>query len=354
MASPRTNIYLTNSCGETVIDDFIERGCHNCIIEAYQKELKTVDCPLDGIRRRVLYSKDENGSLCLCDDKEKTTKNFMTMVELVKHCRPSLIGRHNTLKDNIRRETRKEIDAFKHNIVHLNSDAINEFYSFIEQEYLVNNYRKLQEKIEETIKKNPQEAVELIARLARYNLNMKTEISVISKLNNPDSKPNFGLGNPRDAVMSSVYTLYPLFKKRSVFVNVGEYWEKFDIDYDALQVASFYIIENATKYSEKGSTVNIAFKRDQKSLRIEFSMRSFFIDEIEEPHLFEEGYQGELAKKSGREGKGIGLYRAKRLIEFFGGSISLDAGIAPITGKDGKYYADNQFFIDLPIRVPIK
>lgn len=354
MRSPRTSIYLINSEGETVLNDLIDGRCLNCIVACHKRQVRSVSCPFDDIRRHVYYGEDDYGKLYICDDKEKTTKNFQTLVELILHCRPSLITRHNSLKDSIRRDVWKEMEVFKHNIVHINSDAINEFYYFIEQEYLVKNFRKMQDKIDDEIKNNPSEAVELISRLARYNLNIKTEISVVSKLNNPDSKPNLSSGNPRDAVMSSIYTLYPLFKKRSVHVNVGEYWEKFEIDYDALQVTSFFIIENAIKYAEKGSTVDIRFNRTPHHLNIVFTMKSLFIEEEEVSHLFEEGFQGEQAKKTGRGGGGIGLYRARRLASFLGGKVTVEAGDEPSRGKDGLEYANNIFTIVLPVRMQIR
>lgn len=354
MESPRTNLFLTNSVGETVINDFSDNSCLNCILQAASQGMRSAVCKFDNKKRHVFLMSDADGKLYICDNKEKTVKNFQTLVELIKHCRPSLLRRYDSQKDAIQREVRKEMEAFKHNIVHINSDAINEFYYFIDQDYLFKNYRQMQDKIAETVKSDPEEAVELIARLAKYNLNIKTELSVVSKLNNPDSKPNFSLGNPRDAVMSSVYTLYPMFRQRKVYVTVGEFHEKIEIDYDALQVASFYIIENATKYTKKDSTVNITFTRDKHNLTIGFAMCSLFISEVESNCIFDEGFQGEQAKKSSREGKGIGLYRAKRLVHFFEGEIRVDAGKTVVNANDGCKYAENVFQIDLPVRMPIR
>ena len=185
-------------------------------------------------------------------------------------------------------------------------------------------------------------------------MNIKTELSVVSKLNNPDGKPSFNIGNPRDAIMSSVYMLYPVFKMKKVYVKIAENWEKFDIDYDALQVASFYIIENATKYIERDSIFNIGFTRTQHSFLVEFAMSSLYIEESEEHHIFDEGYRGLQAVNASKKGKGIGLYRAKRLAHYFGGELLLEAGRKPRQGKDGLTYSDNKFIIELPVRMAIR
>lgn len=354
MGAPRTNLFVTNAKGETVINDFVDNSCLNCILSNYGQGHKSAVCPIDKVRRHILYAFDSLGQIYICDDKEKTSKNFKVFAELIFHSRPSILRRYESMEATMRREAFKEMNDFKHNIVHLNSDAINEFYYFIEQEYLVKNYRKMHDKISETIADKPNQATDLIAHLARYNLNIKTEISAVSKLNNPDSRPNFSHGNPRDAIMTSVYTLYPLFRKRAVTVTVGEYREKFDIDYDALQVASFYIIENASKYTEKGGTLNISFERDQHVLRIDFSMNSLFIGGDEATHIFNEGFQGRQAIATERGGKGIGLYRAKRLVSFFEGSLTVVAGKDTSKGKDGFLYASNSFVIELPVRMSVK
>lgn len=354
MAAPRTNLYVTNAKGDTVINDFSDNRCLNCILSNFEQGQKSAVCPFDSVRRHILYASDSLGQIYICDDKEKTSKNFKVLAELILHSRPAVLRRYDSLVASMRRDAFKEMNDFKHNIVHLNSDAINEFYYFIEQEFLVKNYRKMHDKISETIADKPNQAIDLIAHLARYNLNIKTEISAVSKLNNPDSKPNFSPGNPRDAIMTSVYTLYPLFRKRSVAVNVGEYREKFEIDYDALQVASFYIIENASKYTEKGGTLNITFERDRHVLRIVFSMNSLFLEGEEATHIFDEGFQGRQAIATERGGKGIGLYRAKRLVSFVEGDLSIDAGKNSSKGKDGFWYATNKFVIALPVRMSVK
>ena len=354
MAVPRTNIRVTNSCGDNIIDDFADVSCMSCILNSHIKGHRSTVCPIDGVRRNVFYTSDTLGYLYVCDDKERTSKNFKVLAELILHSRPSILRRYDEMGASIRRDAFKEMDDFKHNIVHLNTDAINEFYYFIEQEYLVKNYRKMHDKISRTISEKPRQAADLIAHLAKYNLNIKTEISAVSKLSNSCSRPNYGSNNPRDAIMTSVYTLYPMFRKRSVSINVGEFRDKFEIDYEALQVASFYLIENAAKYTEKGGTVNITFERTQHMVQIIFAMKSLFLKEGEAEHIFEEGFQGSQAVETKRGGKGIGLYRAKRLLNFFEGDLSVEPGCDDSAGKDGFSYASNRFIITLPVRMNVK
>ena len=354
MVSPRTSIFLSDETGRTVINDFEEPSCLNCITTCSIRGMRSAVCALDGKKRHVFFVQDEKGQLYICDDKEKTSKNFLTYVDLIKHCRPALVERYRNLATDIQRAAFKEIDAFQHNIVHINAEAINEFYSYITQDTLVTQYWKLHELISDNITRQKEESVELIAKLARHNLRIKTELSVMSKLSNPDGKPSFNLGKPRDAIMSNVYMHYPMFNKRRVRVNVAENWDKFNIDYDTLQVASFYIIENTTKYTEKGSTLNIDFKMTPHQCAIEFSMSSLFVKASEVERIFDEGFRGEEAQKTKKGGKGIGLYRAQRLVNFMNGKLLIEAGETSHQGKDGFYYADNKFVIELPVSLPIE
>ena len=76
-------------------------------------------------------------------------------------------------------------------------------------------------------------------------------------------------------------------------------------------------------------------------------MKSLYIQDGEEQEIFNEGYSGVLAKKTALSGKGIGMYRAKRLIELNNGTITIEPGEFPQNIK-GIEYADNKFIITLP------
>ncbi len=267
------------------------------------------------------------------------------------HSSKNVIAKFLEIKDNVRKSARNEIDMFKHNIEHINADSISEFYSFIPQEKFVSKYNQLLDVIKEQIKKDSTGAANLIARLAKYNLNIKTELSVISKLDSPESAPNFSWANPRDAIMTNVYMLYPDFKQRGIFVTVDEYYKKFDLDFEALQVATYYLVENASKYCCGNSKVNVVFCEKDGSLMVDFKMYSLHIDEFEHDSIFDIGYKGEQAQKTGRSGKGIGLYRANRLITFCKGKLTLENGDMGKRESDGLYYSNNTFTIQLPLKV---
>ncbi len=349
MEPHRTNVFLSSSSGETIINELPNEHCLLCISSNQRSNTSSILCPIDNCRKRIAVKSSSIGNLYICDDKEKSAKNFNSLVELLYHSSKTVIDKHILAKKQAIEATRNEIDSFKHNIEHINSDAINEFYSFIPQDTFVKNYRKLQESVDEALRKDKKGGIDLITRLARYNLNIKTELSIITKLSSEGGKPNFSRANPRDAIMTNVYMLYPDFRAKDVYVDVAEYRERFDIDFEALQVASYYIIENAAKYTCDKSRFDIVFTKVKDILRIEFKMYSLFIEPVDIPLIFDEGFKGEIAKESGLTGKGIGLYRAKRLISFCKGSLMVEASKDFEVELDGYSYANNSFVIELPL-----
>lgn len=342
-----TRVYISNSLGDVIINNLPDDACIKCIRDHSHLEGTQFDCQLNSTKKRV-YAKETSGeSILICDDKEKSRKNFASLVEMITHSTKGLLSLADKVKSESRLSVTKEINSFKHNIEHINSNALNEFYTFVPQDDFVKNYRGLRDLVSKEIRNNHEGATDLISHLSRYNLNIKTELSVTSILNTASS-PSFSQGNPRNAIMINVYMLYPAFKERQVYVDVDEFRDKIILDFEALQVASYYIIQNASKYTEEESRFEISFSKNSETIEILFKMKSIYIDEETEKLMFNEGYKGELAKKTEKSGKGIGLYRAKRLINFCKGTLSVEPGTDKTCGSDGLYYANNIFTITLP------
>lgn len=350
MEERKTNIYIQTHDKDIVLNTLPDISCLLCIGENIKSGIKNTTCPLSNVKKRLSYKSLAQGELYICDSKEKTSNNFKVLAELIEHSVPNLISLYEKTQESSFAKVRGEIDSFKHNIEHINSDAINEFYCFVPQETFVRKYRDLLDSVKQAIKKDLDGAGDLITRLARYNLNVKTELSVFSKLNNPTTLPNYSLVNPRDAIMTNVYMLYPDFKKKSVYVDVGEYYKRFNVDFEAIQVATYYIIENAAKYTMRSSKMNISFSERLDVLVVEFVMKSLYVDEGEESLIFTEGYKGKQAQKAGKSGKGIGLNRAMRLIEFCKGRLTMEAG-EDIQNNGGLKYATNTFRVFLPMKI---
>ncbi len=114
---------------------------------------------------------------------------------------------------------------------------------------------------------------------------------------------------------------------KRTYIDVEEYYEKVYVDFEALQVAIYHIIENAAKYIEPDTTAYIKFNIEGDVQYVIFEMNSLYIHPDEESEIFNEGYSGLLATQLRKAGKGIGMYRAKRLIGLNGQKRDLREGV---------------------------
>jgi len=96
----------------------------------------------------------------------------------------------------------------------------------------------------------------------------------------------------------------------------------------AIKLAISNIIENAVKYSPKGSVVAIAMELKQGvGVSIEVEDKGPGIPEKDRNKIFDRFYRGENVRTQ-TKGTGLGLYISKTLIESMGGAICLETNHA--------------------------
>ena len=81
------------------------------------------------------------------------------------------------------------------------------------------------------------------------------------------------------------------------------------------------ILENAVKYSGKGTGITIRVQRLLKNVLIEVEDEGIGIKEDELHKIFRRFYRGTQAKEQVKDGAGVGLYLARSIIEQQGGTI---------------------------------
>ena len=136
------------------------------------------------------------------------------------------------------------------------------------------------------------------------------------------------------------------FSDKDVYVNVGECRSSVHCDYETLQVALYHLIENASKYVKPKSTIDILFNEKDNRINVHFKMTSLYIEEKEYSKIFIEGYSGSEAKKTYKDGEGIGMWRIKQMLELNDFTIELNAGKV-IENLNGFRFSDNEFIIGL-------
>jgi len=82
------------------------------------------------------------------------------------------------------------------------------------------------------------------------------------------------------------------------------------------------ILDNAVKYSEPDTSINIRVSCLPSSVLIEIEDEGMGIQEDEVHKIFKRFYRGSMARELVREGAGVGLYLARNIIEQQGGAIT--------------------------------
>ena len=92
------------------------------------------------------------------------------------------------------------------------------------------------------------------------------------------------------------------------------------IDRSAMKVAVSNLIENAARYSPRGSTIRIRLHRDMRSSRLDVTDLGEGIASRDLKNVFKMFWRGET-QPSRRRGTGLGLYVVRRIVRDHGGKV---------------------------------
>ena len=347
-----TRIRMISSDGDIVIDDFVGRGCYDCILSNCEdRDYATTVCPLDSVSKKRLYNRRSSmGAVQICDDKEKRTSNFLLMAELVWHNMQRMVNLQKRVREQETERINSEISVFKHNVETINGESILEFENAVPIKRLRRSYKEIIKVVKEAIDRQDSAIASFVARQALNNQRIQTEI-LVSKIigDRYDSKSTFS--NPWNAVMTNVYLLYPLAQKKNIDIIMGQYASNFHLDFNATKVSSYYILDNAIKYALDNSPIQVDFVEKKASLHISFKMISPLILPEEKEAIFDKGYRGKNAIALNVSGSGFGLFCARKLMKSAFATVSVNPGTF-LYQRKGINYANNEFMMVLPLSLP--
>ncbi|ENV48725.1 hypothetical protein P255_00237 [Acinetobacter brisouii CIP 110357] len=245
----------------------------------------------------------------------------------------------------------QKTQRLSHNIRSINANCLTSFFSFFPQEELSSKDNKIQTKIEKITKENHLDIPNLLLKLHKNHLAIKTEFEVFEKLYTKNPFLSKKKHKIHRVLMNVYYPFFSDFQEKGVLVNIYPSELKSIFDYDTLHVAFFHLFENAYKYSKPNSSINIMISEDLSSTLITFNMESLAIDSSEIPLIFTEGWSSNISKETGKSGNGLGMYIVKRLVELNNGNISFEA-IPNTLSKYGSngleiYFQKNKIVISL-------
>lgn len=105
------------------------------------------------------------------------------------------------------------------------------------------------------------------------------------------------------------------------------------MDEEKIRHVIFNFVDNAIKYTNKGTVVVMAHEEDGR-LVVKVKDPGFGFDKVDEANFFQKFYRGNNVKGTNVNGTGLGLYVCRKFIEAHNGRI---AGLSPGLGKGSEF-----------------
>ncbi len=127
-----------------------------------------------------------------------------------------------------------------------------------------------------------------------------------------------------DIIISAVNAIYPKAAEKSIEISFDASENaKINVDPHWTAEAIANILDNAVKYSPRGSGIRIRMQRLYSFVRIEIEDSGCGIPQNERNSIFKRFYRGASDTVKNAEGTGIGLYLTRRITEDQGGTVTV-------------------------------
>ena len=85
------------------------------------------------------------------------------------------------------------------------------------------------------------------------------------------------------------------------------------------------LIDNAIKYSDEGSDIEISTANDEKYIKVMVADSGSGISEEDQDHIFSRFYRTASARATDNQGSGLGLAIVKHLVNNLNGDVGIDS-----------------------------
>lgn len=125
--------------------------------------------------------------------------------------------------------------------------------------------------------------------------------------------------NLKDLVKDVLREFKVKLDEKEIRINLKDEDLLFDLDERWLKEAIHNLVDNAIKYSPKGSTINISIYKSYLNYNLDIENECKDLLEETLPKIFERFYRGKNSVS--KDGLGLGLFIAREIIEKHGGNI---------------------------------
>jgi signal transduction histidine kinase len=136
-------------------------------------------------------------------------------------------------------------------------------------------------------------------------------------------------------------TITPIAKNKKITIKKDLSAVTIFGDKGSLTELLVILLDNAVKYSQTGTEINLAVSQNDSSAQIIVQDNGIGMEDNEKEHIFDRFYRTEASRgKSGPQGYGIGLSLAKKIVDLHQGNIQVQT-------KKGE---GSTFTINLPLK----
>lgn len=344
------HIYISDASGKAIISQINADCINTCIAPCAASGAvvceKFKECNRSELRRRGRITNQFGAAFfCTSDPDMLASKRvFMRTLDMYANMIGSLIDIQKSTAGEVRREDRRLV----HNLTTLNSHIIQEIYNIIPQDELAGSPARQISLIAEKINADPIAAAQAALRILKNAVAARTEMQVVRRLESAPQLPLQRRAHMIHRVIKNVLvTFFQDSQERGLTWNLRNCTEKALIDYESVSAAMYRLFENFIKYCAPGTTIDIAFQIEARSIEILMEMISIPILPGEETKIFEEGYSGAKAREYELSGSGLGMSIVKHMLEANNTSVSAFAGkkVQTIQNID---YTPNRFVVVVP------
>jgi signal transduction histidine kinase len=123
---------------------------------------------------------------------------------------------------------------------------------------------------------------------------------------------------------NTIKKLSPLTKEKNIAFKKNIQECTICGDSDKLTSLCTILLDNAIKYTSKNGSIDVLLKKDKKSAVLTIKDNGIGIPKKDIPHVFDRFYRSDSARtKNGKNGFGLGLPIAKKIVETHHGHISI-------------------------------
>lgn len=249
---------------------------------------------------------------------------------------------------NFSETKKKAFNEFKHDIPKIHGHNIQEIFSIIPQ----NEFQKQKSAqdqinfIKNIIESEPEKTARALLKIIKNNSSISNEFTILNSRYTEGYIIQLDSHKIYKVFHNVLVNFFTDFKEKNIFINLDqETDDSVVIDFDTFKAALIPFFDNALKYTYPNNEITISFESTTNYVIVKIEMLSLQIKEDEVKKIINEGVVGEMAKKSGKAGKGLGFTKIIDLLNFSKAKIEISINIKPIAKEslNGLQYEVNQF-----------